>query len=374
MEEIFNSVDFIFITNDEKVLFVKRDSEPHENELALPGGIQNNFENFDATIIRILKKKLGLISEIVNNKIIIDNFGEYFLKQIKTYDSGNDIRGGNTTVFVIETDLDEVTFKKSILKEIYFYKKDQIPQLAFEHNKFIADYFFENKNYTVANISVVGVTVDIVIITVKDGLLKVLLTKRSKEPFKGYYTLPGGFVNKNISINNSALQILKRDTNIEGAFLEQLYTYGDLDRDSRGRIITVGYYALVDYSKFNIVYSKKYESLDWFSKSDLKKLNIGFDHKKIINDAIDRITNKIEYSNIAFQLLPEKFTLAELQRVYETILNKELDKRNFRKKIVELEMLEELEEYKKEGRMRPAKYHRFKERTKESILKAKSWI
>lgn len=373
MGTILNSIDFLITTKSNSVLLIKRDAEPEKNKLALPGGVQIEFESFEATILRLMKLKLGVIAKL-NEGLISIGDKNFPFKQSKTYDSGPDVRGGNTTVFSIETDFSENELKSIIPKEIYFFSEGKHEPLAFDHNKFISDYFFEHKNYTFANIQNIGITVDIVMLTVKNGLLRILLNKRSKDPFKGYYTLPGGFVTHDKSLNTAANEMLERDTNIKGAYLEQLYTFGDVGRDSRGRIITVAYYALIDYSKFNIVFSGKYDDVGWFSLDEIKKLKIGFDHKDILDVAIDRIKNKIEYTNIVFQLLPEKFTLAELQEVYETILEKPIDKRNFRKKIAELDMLEELNEYKKVGRMRPAQYHRFKERSKETVFKVRKWI
>jgi len=228
-------------------------------------------------------------------------------------------------------------------------------------------------NHSEINQNIV-VALDIVILTIKDNLLKVLLTKRTIEPYIHRYSLPGGIVDEKLSLDEAAKNILKRDTNISDAFLEQLYTFGDLNRDKRGRTISVAYYALIDYSKLNLIPSKKYDEIGWYSLSDIKKMKFAFDHDKIIQIALDRIKNKIEYTNIAFQLLPEKFTLAELQQIYETILETSIDKRNFRKKIAELDMVVELNEYKKMGRMRPAQYYKFKERTKETILKANKWV
>lgn len=372
--EILNSIDLIITTNDFEILLIKRDTEPEIDKLALIGGIQNSGELFEYAITKILKKKLKLSSNIKDDEIKIENLGKFKLKQIKTYDSKNTKWSGNSTVFSIETNLSKEELIKKIHTPIKFCEKDNIPKLAFEHNRFLNDYFFFSKNYTIANTQDIGITVDIVIFTVKDKILKILLTKRSKEPFIGHYTLPGGFIEKEKSLTESAKEILERDTNISNVYLEQLYSFGEIGRDSRGRIITIAYYALLDYSKINLVASQKYDEINWFSISDLRKIKIGFDHKDIINLALDRIQNKIEYTNLAFQLLPEKFTLAELQEVYETILDKEIDKRNFRKKIAELDMLDELNEYKKEGRMRPARYHRFKERTKETVIKAKKWI
>jgi len=374
MEQILNSIDCMFFTKDSKVLLLERQDEPYKNQLSLVGGVQNNFESFEAAIERILKQKLGIFSKVSNNVITINDDVSFNIEQVKSYDSGKDTRGGNVTTYAIETDLEEKDIRNFVTRDVTFLNVNKLPELAFEHNRFIQDYFFIKKDYTLTSNQNIGISVDTVILTVKDKLIKVLLAKRSKEPFKGLYTLPGGFIEKNISLNESALQILKRDTNITGAYLEQLYTFGDINRDSRVRALSVAYYALVDYSKFDVINSEKYEKIDWFSLSDLRKLDIAFDHREIINLALDRIQNKIEYTNIAFQLLPEKFTLGELQEVYETILDRELDKRNFRKKIAELDMLEELEEFKKQGRMRPARYHRFKERTKETPLRVKKWV
>ncbi len=374
METIVSSVDIIITTKENTILLIKRENEPQKGIYALPGGAQKNFESFEDAVERTIEKRLGLKAKIKGNQIDIQGFPTLSISQFRSYDCGTDSRGGNTTVYSIETDISEAQFKKTIPKHIIFSNPDNLPELAFDHSKFVHDYFFYYKDYTVKSQQNIGVAVDIVIMTIKDGLLKILLTKRSKEPYKNMYSLPGGFVDPQLSLDKSAKEILKRDTNISNAYLEQLYTFGELERDKRGRTISVAYYALLDYSKINLVHSKKFDEIDWFSISDLNKMGFAFDHEKIIALAIDRIKNKIEYTNIAFQLLPEKFTLAELQEVYETILEKDIDKRNFRKKIAELDMIEELNEFKKQGRMRPAKYHRFKERTKESILKVRKWI
>jgi 8-oxo-dGTP diphosphatase len=374
MSQILNSIDCMFFTKDNEIITIKRNEEPFKNKLSLIGGIQNNFESFEAAIERVLKQKLGLQTRIKKNTIYINNQYEFNIEQIKSYDSGKDSRGGNTTSYAIQTNLSQNELKQLIPKEINFPNVNNLPELAFEHNKIIADYFFTKKNYTLSKTQEIGVTIDTVILTVKDGILKVLLAKRSKEPYKGSYTLPGGFINKESSLDEAALQILKRDTNIEGAYLEQLFTFGNINRDSRGRVISIAFYALVDYSKFDLIKSQKYDEIDWFSSSDLRKINIAFDHKEIINLAIERIKNKIEYTNIAFQLVPQKFTLAELQEIYEAILEQEIDKRNFRKKLNELDIVEPQNEFKKQGRMRPAMYYSFKNKTKDTPMKAKKLV
>lgn len=374
MKQIFNYIDIIILTKNQEIVLIKRKTNPHINQLALIGAVQDSFESFPNAIEKTLKKKLGIYSKIEKNQILLKNIGTFKLNQFNSYDSGTDTRGGNTTIFSIQTNLNKEELKIKIPQNTYIYDKNNIPKLAFEHNKFLEEFFFKKQNYTIAKTNQIKIAVDIVIFTINQSILKILLPKRIKEPYKSHYSLPGGFIENQISLNESAKNILKRDTNLQNVFLEQLYTFGDIKRDNRGQIISVSYYALIDSQKQNLIHSQKYDTINWFNLNDLKKIKIAFDHKQIIDLAIQRIKNKIEYSNIAFQLLPEKFTLAELQEVYEAILEKKIDKRNFRKKIKELDMLEELNEFKKQGRMRPAKYHRFKERTKETIFKPKRWI
>lgn len=370
-----SSIDILIFDKEEDIILLKRQHEPFINFFSLVGGAQLQFESFDAAIERILKHRVGFSCKVQNLQITHSSGKIFKLKQLKTYDSGNDPKGGNTTLFVLETNLEKEElpyfFTKGILQP---FQKNAIPQLAFEHNSFISDYFFREKNYTTKFNQDISITIDIVIFTIQNETLKVLLSRRTKEPHKNKYSLPGGFATKEHSLDTNAKKLLQRDTNVKDVFLEQLYTFGDIKRDERGRVISIAYYALINSDNQKLISSEKYSKSDWVSINKIQKKEIAFDHNKIINLALERLKNKIEYTNIAFQLLPEKFTLAELQKVYEIILERDLDKRNFRKKIHELEMLEELEEYKKEGRMRPAKYHRFIERKKETPLKAKRWI
>lgn len=206
----------------------------------------------------------------------------------------------------------------------------------------------------------ISLAIDIVIFTIKNNTLNVLLNKRSNEPHKNKYALPGGFCLKDISLEDNAKQLLKRDIGIDDIYLEQLYTFGDISRDSRGRTVSISYYALLDYNKITIDLSEKFLEYKWISILELESYSLAFDHKKIIEFAQERIQNKIEYTTIAFQLLPKKFTFAQLQKTYEIILDTTLDKRNFRKKIIELNLVEELDETIQEGKMRPAKLFKFK--------------
>lgn len=203
-----------------------------------------------------------------------------------------------------------------------------------------------------------SVTVDIVIFTIRDEDLKVLLIKRKNPPYQGKWAIPGGFVGYDEPLEEAAFRELYEETGVRDVFIEQLYTFGKPDRDPRKRVITVAYYALVSSENIRVRPDSDVSDVRWFSIYDLPKL--AFDHDKILNCALDRLRTRLMHSKIAFQLLPEKFTLTELQNAYEIILDKELDKRNFRKKILSSNILEETGEKKAEGRHRPARLYRFK--------------
>ena len=198
-------------------------------------------------------------------------------------------------------------------------------------------------------------TVDVVLFCMDNNELKTLLVKRKYEPFKGSWALPGGFIDKSETTDQAAKRELKEETGIDAAYLEQLYTFGGPDRDPRGHVITIAYFALLRNCPDPISGSDAAES-EWHS---IKKLpNLAFDHKEILKYAIERLQNKFEYTTASFNLLPTKFTLTELQRVYEEILGKELDKRNFRKKILSLDILEATGDMRKQGASRPAELYK----------------
>lgn len=200
------------------------------------------------------------------------------------------------------------------------------------------------------------VTVDIVLFTIVNRQLQVLLIRRLAEPFRGSYALPGGFVLENESVDDAAHRELQEETGVEKVFLEQLYTFGEPKRDPRGRVITIAYYALVANSH---ILRSGTDAADaaWFALDKLPTL--AFDHKAIVEYAHQRIRGKLDYSNVGFELLPEKFTLTELQLVHEAILGDILDKRNFRRKILQQEIVEATQEWQKTGR-KPAQLYRFK--------------
>lgn len=199
------------------------------------------------------------------------------------------------------------------------------------------------------------VAVDIVIFTVQSGILKVLLVKRLIPPFKGQCAIPGGFVLDREDLDQAALRELQEETSVSDVYLEQLYSFGGLKRDPRGRVISVAYFALISADRPLNAGSDAAEA-NWFPVNALPEL--AFDHAGILEYALERLRNKLEYTTVGFQLLPEKFTLTQLQEVYEAILEKKLDKRNFRRKMAQLKILKPLKEYQYAGR-RPAQLFRF---------------
>ena len=212
-----------------------------------------------------------------------------------------------------------------------------------------------------------AVTVDIVIFTVRNDALKVLLIKRAFEPFQGEWALPGGFVNLDESLEEAARRELEEETGVSGVYLEQLYTFGQPDRDPRERVITVAHYALIPSDKLELRAATDAEGVSWYGIDELPEL--AFDHPKILQMAMQRLAAKLEYSTIAFQLMPESFTLTELQHVYELIGREPIDKRNFRKRVLALGVMEETGEEKREGPHRPAKLYRVIDRNKVDVIK-----
>ncbi len=203
------------------------------------------------------------------------------------------------------------------------------------------------------------ITTDVVIFTIKDNKLQVLLVKRANEPFKGRWAIPGGFIRLSENLDNAALRILKEKTNVDNIYLEQLYTFGDPLRYPSSRVITCAYFALIrsDDIKLSFDTSQGITEVQWHEVYNLPTL--AFDHKEIIEYSLKRMRERLEFCPIAFQLLPQKFTLTELQKSYELILDMKLDKRNFRKKVLTGAVLKELNEYTKTGSKRPARLYSF---------------
>ena len=203
-----------------------------------------------------------------------------------------------------------------------------------------------------------SVTVDVAILTLVEGDLRILLVKRRNWPFEGRWAIPGGFINMDESLEHAARRELEEETNVSDIYLEQLYTFGDPGRDPRTRVITVVYYALIDAARLNVQAASDAADAQWFSIYHLPEM--AFDHQQIIDYVMERLRGKLEYTTIGFQLLAPEFTLSELQAVYEAILAHALDKRNFRKKILSTDILEETDKTKMEGPHRPARLYRFR--------------
>lgn len=205
-----------------------------------------------------------------------------------------------------------------------------------------------------------GITIDLALFTINQNKLKVLLTRRAEEPFADQWALPGGFLLKGESLEDAARRVMQDKTGVADAYLEQLYTFGEPDRDPRNRIVTVAYYALIPWQKLSRPGSRKVSEVNWFESVDPPDL--AFDHNRILRYAVNRLKSKAGYSNIAFGLLPETFRLTELQQIYEVILDQPLDKRNFRKRMLSTGWLTETGGIDDSGAHRPAKLFRFTKR------------
>lgn len=201
----------------------------------------------------------------------------------------------------------------------------------------------------------VRVTVDVVIFAICDATLRVLLVRRDVGPFKGRMALPGGFVRQNESLEQAARHEVEEEAGPGTVYLEQLYSFGEPQRDPRGRVVTVAYYALVPGDRPLRDRSDSSGAV-WCPVDKLPPL--AFDHARIVDYALERLRNKLDYTTVGFQLLRRKFTLSELQRVYEVILGRKLDKRNFRKKMDILRILRPLRELRRTGR-KPARLYVF---------------
>ncbi len=202
-----------------------------------------------------------------------------------------------------------------------------------------------------------ALTVDCVVFGLDEEDLKVLLIQRGLPPFEGHWALPGGFVRVDETLDDAARRELHEETGLERVYLEQLYTVGDIDRDPRERVVTVAYYALVRLSDHRVQAATDAREAACFAIDDLPDL--AFDHGKILATAHERLRGKVRYQPIGFELLPNKFALRELQHLYEVILDRPLDKRNFRKKILSMGILVELDEIETDVAHRAARLYRF---------------
>jgi 8-oxo-dGTP diphosphatase len=196
--------------------------------------------------------------------------------------------------------------------------------------------------------------------------VSILLIKRKYEPFQKTWALPGGFVLNEESLEVAIKRELKEETGIDVNYLEQLYTFGKPDRDPRNRVISVAYYGLVRPKDYQILAQTDAEDVAWFNITKLPKL--AFDHKHIIDSALKRLRGKLAYEPVGFELLDKKFPFSDLEKLYQTLIGTELDRRNFKKKIMGYGFLEELEENVQRGLGRPARLYQF-DKTKYFKLK-----
>ncbi|MBK7535047.1 MAG: NUDIX hydrolase [Myxococcales bacterium] len=213
-----------------------------------------------------------------------------------------------------------------------------------------------------------ALTVDCVVFGLDEKDLKVLLIQRRLTPFQHAWALPGGFVRVDETLDEAARRELAEEAGVTDVYLEQLYTFGELDRDPRERVVTVAYYALAKLSDHRIRAATDALGVGWFPLEDLPAL--AFDHVNIVKVATERLRGKVRYAPVGFELLPPRFSLTQLQRLYEIILGTELDKRNFRKKILSMDLLVETDEMERGVRHRAARLYRFDRRRYDKLARS----
>ena len=230
--------------------------------------------------------------------------------------------------------------------------------LSLNEQKFLADYdktLYEKPS----------VAVDLLVFTIEHDELKVVLVKRDERPFKGEYALPGVFMDISETLGEAAYRGIREETGLQDIYLEQLYTWGEIDRDPRMRVISVSYIALVNIERLRLKVGKRVSETVLYPVQKILEgdISIAFDHEKIIRHGRERIKNKTEYTKVAFELLDEMFTLPELQRVYEILLERPLYKANFRNKVKEY--IVETEEMETGKANRPSRYYRLRKEEEE---------
>ena len=209
-------------------------------------------------------------------------------------------------------------------------------------------FFLSENNIPFKDYLKFGLSVDCVVFGYNEGKVQVLLIERNAEPFKGSWALPGELVPMNANL-----------TGLSNIFMEQFYTFGSVDRHPAGRVATVGYYSLVGSNNYRPIASSWAKSIRWFDIDDLPKL--AFDHERILQKGINTLKRRVRYRPVGFELLSEKFTLSELQDLYEALLDSKFDKPNFRKKILSMDLLIQLDELQENVSHRPAKLFKFDE-------------
>lgn len=216
-----------------------------------------------------------------------------------------------------------------------------------------------------------SISIDCIIFGFDEGELKVLLIKRAKEPLKDGWALPGGFVGQNEDIDVAAKAILEELTGLKKIYMEQLHTFGDVNRYPLARVISIAYSSLVKIGDYELRAADNAKEAVWHPVSKIPALV--FDHGQMVEMALDRLKTNVQYHPIGFELLPKKFTLTQLQTLYETVLETTLDKRNFRKKILSMDLLIALDEFQRGAPNRAARLFKF-DTQKYKELKAKGFM
>lgn len=211
----------------------------------------------------------------------------------------------------------------------------------------------------------ISLATDVVIFSVINKRLNVLLIEMTKRPFTRMWACPGGLVENQETLAEAAKKMLKSQTNVDDVYLEQLYTFDNPDRDPAGRVVSTAYFALINPKDIKLKTEEKYSDVRWFPITSLPRL--AYDHKEIIKYARQRLSWKLEYTNIAYSLLPEEFPFSELQKVYEAIMGKKLDKRNFKKQMLANRIITKTNKQIRGGAHRPAYLYKFTHRTPEMI-------
>jgi len=220
-------------------------------------------------------------------------------------------------------------------------------------------YYLSENNVPFSDYLKFGLSIDCVVFGYNEGKVQVLLIERNAEPYKGSWALPGELVSIDNNLEDAANDILNNLTGLSNIFMEQFFTFGSVDRHPAGRVTTVGYYSLVRGNKYKPIASSWAKSIQWFNINDLP--NLAFDHERILLKGINTLKRRVRYRPVGFELLTNKFTLSELQDLYEAILDYKFDKPNFRKKILSMDLLIQLDEFQENVSHRPAKLYMFDE-------------
>lgn len=221
-------------------------------------------------------------------------------------------------------------------------------------------YYISDYNIPIRDYFVFGLSVDCVVFGYHEGEIKVLLIQRGAEPFNDHWALIGDLVDPKINLRDAANNVLEKLTGLKNIYMKQFFTFGSVDRHPLDRVVTVGYFSLVNSINYHPIASAWAKSAEWFSIDELPEL--AFDHQSILEKGIETLKNEVRHKPTGFELLPTKFTLLELQLLYEALLGYKFDKSNFRKKILEMNILQPLNEFKENVAHRPAKLFQFDEK------------